>query len=54
MGVAVGDDAADLGVGDGVRGGVLDGCPLGHQSRDAVQSGIHTVGGDLLDLPGLL
>ena len=48
VGVSIANNAADLGVRHGVGGAVLDGCTLRHQGWNAVQPGVHTVGGNLL------
>ena len=53
VGVAVGNDAHQLVVGHGFLGAVLYGRSLGHLDRNTVQLGVHAVGGNLFDLPGL-
>ena len=54
MGIPVGTDAHDLGIGLGSVCAVLDGRALRHQRRDAVESRVGAVRGDLLGLPSLL
>ena len=54
MGIPVGTDAHDLGIGHGSVCAVLDGRAFRHQCWDAVEPRVGAVRGNLLGLPRLL